>query len=40
MTMQDRQSARNCMQFLSDCPKTGFLPVPAAGSILRMNNNV
>ncbi|UUF22333.1 hypothetical protein JSMCR1_p662 (plasmid) [Escherichia coli] len=34
-SMQDRQSTRNCMQFSVDCPKTMFLPVPAAGSMVK-----
>ena len=34
--MQDRQSDVKWYHSISDCPKTGFLPVPAAGSIFRI----
>ena len=36
--MQDRQSDVKWYHSISDCPKTGFLPVPAAGSIFRILN--
>ena len=32
--MQDRQSDVKWYHSISDCPKTGFLPVPAAGSVI------